>query len=174
MRDMDALPTWVNGRTILIGDAAHPSTFMCTTVVLPTVSTDNMSLVLPHLGQGAAHGIEDAEALGAFLRGVDNSGAPAALHRVFRARYRRVTRAQAASRAGGMSKCVISFSRLVEVKADREVSVEHKHRTGATLDPAAALRDIVASWSYEGVEKWEKDKPEEVLSEKEEEALLKS
>jgi hypothetical protein len=27
MRDMPALPTWVCGRTILIGDAAHPSAF---------------------------------------------------------------------------------------------------------------------------------------------------
>lgn len=45
--DMDVLPTWINGRVALLGDAAHP--------------------FLPYMGQGAAQAIEDAAALGALL-----------------------------------------------------------------------------------------------------------
>ncbi|KAF2227132.1 hypothetical protein BDZ85DRAFT_279024 [Elsinoe ampelina] len=51
LRDIDPLPTWTKGRTILIGDAAHA--------------------MLPTQGQGASQSIEDAEALQAFFRGVE-------------------------------------------------------------------------------------------------------
>ncbi|KAM0559953.1 hypothetical protein ACHAPJ_003905 [Fusarium lateritium] len=47
LRDIDPLPRWVKGRTILIGDAAHA--------------------MLPTQGQGASQSIEDAEAISAFL-----------------------------------------------------------------------------------------------------------
>ncbi|GKT55903.1 zeaxanthin epoxidase [Colletotrichum tofieldiae] len=47
LRDMDPLETWHRGRTIIIGDAAHP--------------------MLPTQGQGASQAIEDAEALGAIF-----------------------------------------------------------------------------------------------------------
>lgn len=42
--DMEVLPSWVNGKTVLLGDAAHP--------------------FLPYMGQGAAQAVEDAAALG--------------------------------------------------------------------------------------------------------------
>jgi salicylate hydroxylase len=49
----EPLTTWVKGRTILIGDAAHP--------------------MLPTQGQGASQSIEDAEALAAFLENIPAS-----------------------------------------------------------------------------------------------------
>jgi 2-polyprenyl-6-methoxyphenol hydroxylase-like FAD-dependent oxidoreductase len=54
--------------------------------------------VPPHQAAGALSAIEDAEALGAFLRGVDRNGVHNALRRVFRVRYRRTSEIQAASR----------------------------------------------------------------------------
>jgi len=47
LRDIEPLQTWVKGRTILIGDAAHA--------------------MLPLQGQGASQGFEDAEALQALF-----------------------------------------------------------------------------------------------------------
>ena len=52
LRDLDPLPTWYRGRTIIIGDAAHA--------------------MLPTQGQGASQAVEDAEALGAFFTDVDD------------------------------------------------------------------------------------------------------
>ncbi|KAL2412561.1 hypothetical protein ABEF91_000879 [Exophiala dermatitidis] len=73
LRDLAPLPTWVRGRTIIIGDAAHA--------------------MLPTQGQGASQSIEDAEALQAFLAGVhgrpNEEEIKTALHRVFHARYGR-------------------------------------------------------------------------------------
>ncbi|KAH7044522.1 FAD binding domain-containing protein [Macrophomina phaseolina] len=45
--DMEVLPTWIRGRTALLGDAAHP--------------------FLPFMGQGAAQAVEDACTLAALL-----------------------------------------------------------------------------------------------------------
>ncbi|MFF4597320.1 FAD-dependent monooxygenase [Amycolatopsis sp. NPDC001319] len=47
--DRDPLPTWVHGRAVLLGDAAHP--------------------MLQYLGQGACQALEDALALGEAVRG---------------------------------------------------------------------------------------------------------
>ncbi|KAJ7500824.1 FAD/NAD(P)-binding domain-containing protein [Mycena galericulata] len=47
LRTVPALPTWVRGRAVLLGDAAHGT--------------------LPTLGQGAAMGIEEGAAIAAFL-----------------------------------------------------------------------------------------------------------
>ncbi|KIW88823.1 uncharacterized protein Z519_10307 [Cladophialophora bantiana CBS 173.52] len=57
LRDIDPLPTWYKGRTILIGDAAHA--------------------MLPTQGQGASQAVEDAEALGAFFTDLEDSTLPA-------------------------------------------------------------------------------------------------
>ncbi|CAD0108452.1 unnamed protein product [Aureobasidium uvarum] len=80
LRDIDALPAWVAGRCIIIGDAAH--------AMLPT--------------QGASQSIEDAEALAAFF--APTTAKPTlpeislALQNVFEARYQRASVIQAYSR----------------------------------------------------------------------------
>lgn len=82
LRDIDPLPTWVQGRAILIGDAAHA--------------------MLPTQGQGASQSFEDAEALKAFLD--DLEGKPSkerineALTKAFEARYERASLIQKYSR----------------------------------------------------------------------------
>jgi salicylate hydroxylase len=82
LRDLDPLDTWVRGRVILIGDAAHA--------------------MLPTQGQGASQAIEDAEALGAFFNDVDTRPSihrvAAVLDRVFKCRYDRATLIQRFSR----------------------------------------------------------------------------
>ncbi|KAJ5119108.1 FAD/NAD(P)-binding domain-containing protein [Penicillium atrosanguineum] len=82
LRDMDPLATWVQGRVILIGDAAHP--------------------MLPTQGQGASQSIEDAEALGAFFEDVQKAPSLEQLDnifkQVFQSRYERVSIIQGASR----------------------------------------------------------------------------
>ncbi|RMJ16516.1 hypothetical protein CDV36_003826 [Fusarium kuroshium] len=79
LRDIDPLPRWVRGRTILIGDAAHA--------------------MLPTQGQGASQSIEDAEALQAFLADVQSRDkVEAALKRVFDVRYERASLIQKFSR----------------------------------------------------------------------------
>lgn len=87
LRDIDPLPTWVKGRTILIGDAAHA--------------------MLPTQGQGASQSFEDAEALQAMLKNV--SSAPSKeeinkrLNEVFDVRYERASLIQKYSRQHGRS-----------------------------------------------------------------------
>ena len=82
LRDLDPLPTWVRGRAVLIGDAAHA--------------------MLPTQGQGASQSIEDAEALRAFFEHINHrpsrNEVQDALQRVFEARFKRVSLIQAYSR----------------------------------------------------------------------------
>jgi salicylate hydroxylase len=80
LHDLDALPHWSRGHTVLIGDAAHP--------------------VLPFLAQGGALAIEDAAMLTAELtrEGATLSAALAAFESGRRAR---VTRVQNEARANG-------------------------------------------------------------------------
>jgi salicylate hydroxylase len=82
LRDLDPLDTWIRGRVILIGDAAHA--------------------MLPTQGQGASQAIEDAEALGAFFSDIGNrpssAQVAAGLHQVFKCRYARATLIQKFSR----------------------------------------------------------------------------
>ncbi|KAH7376644.1 hypothetical protein B0T11DRAFT_335786 [Plectosphaerella cucumerina] len=80
--DMDVLPTWVEGRLALLGDAAHP--------------------FLPHQGQGGACAIEDAAALGVVLqRGVKPEEVPDRLALYQKIRMERANRLQEYSRLVG-------------------------------------------------------------------------
>ena len=86
LRDIDPLSTWVKGRTILIGDAAHA--------------------MLPTQGQGASQTFEDAEALQAVLQDLQ-AGASAdeirrKLEEVFDIRYERASLIQKYSRQQGL------------------------------------------------------------------------
>ena len=86
LRDIDPLSTWVKGRTVLIGDAAHA--------------------MLPTQGQGASQTFEDAEALQAVLQDLQ-AGASAdeirtKLEEVFDIRYERASLIQKYSRQQGL------------------------------------------------------------------------
>ncbi|KAK1984885.1 hypothetical protein LZ30DRAFT_650758 [Colletotrichum cereale] len=85
LRDMDPLQTWHRGRTIIIGDAAHP--------------------MLPTQGQGASQAIEDAEALGVIFGDIKGKPTTAEvesrLKAVFECRFERVTLIQGYSRQAG-------------------------------------------------------------------------
>ncbi|KAK2012463.1 FAD/NAD(P)-binding domain-containing protein [Colletotrichum eremochloae] len=85
LRDMDPLETWHRGRTIIIGDAAHP--------------------MLPTQGQGASQAIEDAEALGVIFGDIKEKPTAAEvesrLKTVFECRFERVSLIQGYSRQAG-------------------------------------------------------------------------
>jgi salicylate hydroxylase len=86
LRDQNPLKTWIRGRAIIIGDAAHA--------------------MLPHQGQGGAQAIEDAEALGALFEGVTGPQTTEAIHAVlkdvFEVRFERASTVQAFSRMQAM------------------------------------------------------------------------
>ncbi|KAF2025607.1 FAD/NAD(P)-binding domain-containing protein [Setomelanomma holmii] len=80
--DMEQLPTWTEGKLVLIGDAAHPFT--------------------PHQGQGAAQAIEDAASLAVMLPTqtlLDQI--PARLKLYEKCRLERASRIQEVSRIAG-------------------------------------------------------------------------
>ncbi|EKG19946.1 Monooxygenase FAD-binding protein [Macrophomina phaseolina MS6] len=64
--DMPVLPTWVNGRVALLGDAAHPF-LPCKYGTVAVGFKVQMLMRSTDMGQGAAQAIEDAAALGALL-----------------------------------------------------------------------------------------------------------
>ncbi|KAK5113781.1 hypothetical protein LTR62_003165 [Meristemomyces frigidus] len=76
LRDQDPLPTYVKGRTILVGDAAHAMT--------------------PHQGQGATQSIEDAEAFTLFNTplNVNHESAPEILSKIDTVRRTRASKIQ--------------------------------------------------------------------------------
>lgn len=82
LRDLDPLSTWVKGRAVLIGDAAHP--------------------MLPTQGQGASQSVEDGEALQALFANIRGKPAEAqvtgALEKVLKARHERASLIQRYSR----------------------------------------------------------------------------
>lgn len=82
--DLDPLPSWVQNRTALLGDSAHPMT--------------------PNLGQGAGQAIEDAVVLAACLRG--NERVDSALMEYQRRRISRASQFVLRSRwLGSVSQC---------------------------------------------------------------------
>ena len=76
--DREPIPTYVNGRVALLGDAAHP--------------------MLPFFAQGSAQAVEDAVVLAACLRGARGSEAARALQRYDALRRPRASRVQTMSR----------------------------------------------------------------------------
>ena len=76
--DREPIPTYVNGRVALLGDAAHP--------------------MLPFFAQGSAQAVEDAVVLAACLRGAHGSEAAMALLRYDALRRPRASRVQTMSR----------------------------------------------------------------------------
>jgi hypothetical protein len=83
--------------------------------------------------------IEDAEAVGAFLRGVDRAGVNVALRRAYRVRFNRATEVQAASRR----ECIV-------------VGLP-----GSARRPGAGLQQF----DYQNAEQWEREHPDMVLAE---------
>ncbi len=77
--ERDPLPTWSQGRVVLIGDACHPMT--------------------PYMAQGAATSIEDAAVLARCLDGVEIPGIETALQRFEAHRKPRTSAIQAISSA---------------------------------------------------------------------------
>lgn len=133
---------------IIVGDAAHASeSYRLDQPTAHLGAEINLeSPVLPHQGQGASQALEDAEALGAFLRGVTPEGVPDALQRVFSVRYARASMTQQNSRMGRLDRKAEDGAAKASIKA---------------LDPMQ-FRDF--SWKYFGAERWEKEQPEFVLS----------
>lgn len=83
--DMEKLPSFVNSRLALVGDAAHP--------------------FLPHQGQGAGMAIEDAASLAVMLSDVESpSDVPARLKLYNEARYRRAHNIQDFTRLVGQDE----------------------------------------------------------------------
>jgi salicylate hydroxylase len=78
--DREPLPTWINARLALLGDAAHP--------------------MLPHLGQGANQSIEDGIALASLLADADDIGT--ALRLYDQLRRERVAGVQRGARQNGL------------------------------------------------------------------------
>lgn len=75
IRDIDALHSWVRGKTVLIGDAAHavtPRKCCCSFVLFIAHGLSNADV-----GQGCNIAIEDAEALGFAFRDVSGPAAVA-------------------------------------------------------------------------------------------------
>lgn len=80
--DMSILPTWINERLALIGDAAHP--------------------FLPHQGQGAGVAMEDSATLSTVLeKGLKREEVPARLKLYETIRYERANKIQEYSRLAG-------------------------------------------------------------------------
>jgi 2-polyprenyl-6-methoxyphenol hydroxylase-like FAD-dependent oxidoreductase len=137
MRDLNPLKTWVKGRAILIGDAAHPSAYRPHPFIDRSRLTTSFP-VLPHQAAGAMSAIEDAEAIAAYLRGstADAKSVHDALTQVFRVRFKRTAECQALSRAHNILHL----------------------RTGADLSSK-----ILEMWVYSGAERWAAERPDMVL-----------
>jgi 2-polyprenyl-6-methoxyphenol hydroxylase-like FAD-dependent oxidoreductase len=102
--DMPILPTWINERLALLGDAAHP--------------------FLPHQGQGGGCAIEDAAALAVcFPSDTPASEVPARLKLYEEIRYERANRIQEYSRMAGLDlkenvKMDSTYARGILIKSE--------------------------------------------------------
>ena len=77
-RSARALPTWKNGRVVLLGDACHP--------------------MMPYMAQGAAMAMEDAAVLARCLEGATSSDLPDCFARYEATRKPRTSEVQLTSR----------------------------------------------------------------------------
>jgi salicylate hydroxylase len=93
--ERDPLPTWVQGRIALLGDACHP--------------------MMPFMAQGAGMAIEDGVVLGRQFEGVGRDGIEAALRQYEQLRHARTSQIQVGSRgnnwlrAGGNADWVYGY-----------------------------------------------------------------
>jgi 2-polyprenyl-6-methoxyphenol hydroxylase-like FAD-dependent oxidoreductase len=119
--DLPPVPTWHDGRTVIIGDAAHA--------------------VSPSAGQGAAMAIEDAVVLAQCLR--DHGDAPAALARYEQLRRARVERVREQGRRNGSGKTVGPLGRAVRDLV-LPIAMRHVFRNGR--DPLRWMWDHHIDW----------------------------
>jgi salicylate hydroxylase len=141
LRDQDPLEDWVKGRAIIVGDAAHSSAYLKDGVVL---EIEPNGVVLPHQGQGASQAIEDGEAIGACLRGVDKADVPQALQRIFGIRYKRATYTQQISRSSGLG----------DMRKKYLAKLGSKDLEDGPLNPQQYRQ---FSWNYFGALEWERN-----------------
>lgn len=106
--DRDPIPAWTNGRTTILGDAAHP--------------------MLPYLGQGAGQAIEDGCVLAAALDKLgDDPGRALELYE--RSRRPRTSRVVLTSRSRGDDNHLVSP--IAALKRDMAIAV--RRRLGADV-----------------------------------------
>lgn len=128
LRDLDPLSTWVKGKVILIGDAAHA--------------------MLPTQGQGASQTVEDAEALGALFD--DISGKPseydvhAILREVAACRYERASLIQRYSREAARP-ATDADSKEVKMRPDEFMDYNCLYRGARAWQQQQQQQQVVAS-----------------------------
>jgi 2-polyprenyl-6-methoxyphenol hydroxylase-like FAD-dependent oxidoreductase len=115
--DMETLPTFVNDRLALIGDAAHPFT--------------------PHLAQGGAMAIEDAISLGVMLPlGTTPDEIPERLKLYNQARYERATTIQNNSRLLGNGSSKRTFPAFLHLTCRKLTTGSNQYTNSWTTDLA--------------------------------------
>jgi 2-polyprenyl-6-methoxyphenol hydroxylase-like FAD-dependent oxidoreductase len=124
--DMPSVPTWHQGRVVLVGDAAHA--------------------VSPSAGQGASLAIEDAVVLGTCMRDAPDPGA--AFRAYEAARRPRVEKIVAQGRRNGSGKTAGRIARVVR-DATMPVAMKAMFRNGR--DPFRWIWDHHINWDTKAV-----------------------
>ena len=122
----DPLPSWVRGRVVLIGDAAHP--------------------MLPFSGQGAAQAMEDAGVLGCLIKGLDGLDIENALSRFEKIRQNRVARVQILStvRAGQESRVADKLKPYLDMTAPQApLSLVERYMHDFRYDKSVNANELV-------------------------------